>query len=341
MALKQLRLEGPSLDDLLAQVFAVHGPLARIVAAEKVMVGGIRGFFARSHFEVTVDVPALLGGTAVGAAGSAGDKGDARDGVEDSASARDSASDSASATGGHVLPGARKRAGLVSLLEDAERDEARFHPAAAPPLVSTDSDAFAVLMDDLTFNVFTPVERPVPASSGPFPALTAPPVLAGAGDLVVCAGVGADSIPAAVLLGDVVGLSAVVLAGVLEGEGRRIENRRTAAQARARGVQRGESITVAFGLGPGADVADGVAQLAGLEPDQVWLVIDAGRKPADTAAWVAMVRAALPVAGLVVQGAGATQTPETVERLGLPIAFIDGKSTRPAAPGRHRRRGIE
>ncbi|MET0955431.1 MAG: hypothetical protein ABWY68_05730, partial [Cryobacterium sp.] len=52
-----MRLEGATLPELQARVLAEHGDAARIVAAEQVTVGGIRGFFAKRHVEVTVEVP--------------------------------------------------------------------------------------------------------------------------------------------------------------------------------------------------------------------------------------------------------------------------------------------
>lgn len=55
---RQFRLEGSSLAELRERVLREHGTQARIVAAEKVTVGGIRGIFAREHYEVTVEVPA-------------------------------------------------------------------------------------------------------------------------------------------------------------------------------------------------------------------------------------------------------------------------------------------
>lgn len=54
---RQLLLDGPDLESLMARVRREHGPTARIVKAERVRSGGIGGFFAREYFEVTVDVP--------------------------------------------------------------------------------------------------------------------------------------------------------------------------------------------------------------------------------------------------------------------------------------------
>ncbi|WP_166760209.1 hypothetical protein [Frigoribacterium faeni] len=50
-------MSGESLEALRAEVRAVHGPGARIVAAQKVTVGGVAGLLARKHYEVTVEVP--------------------------------------------------------------------------------------------------------------------------------------------------------------------------------------------------------------------------------------------------------------------------------------------
>jgi hypothetical protein len=52
----RLQLEGTSLSDLQAQVLAEHGTTATIVQVEKVTVGGIRGFFARRHYELIVEI---------------------------------------------------------------------------------------------------------------------------------------------------------------------------------------------------------------------------------------------------------------------------------------------
>ncbi len=273
----------------------LYGPKARLVAAEKVTVGGIRGFFARSHFEVSIELPSEPDDVAT-----------------------------------HRMPAPGRRAGLMALLEDAERDEASFNKAVVPPAppVSTASDAFAVLMDDLTFNVAPPEAAPQP-----------PSVLAGPGDLVICAGLGSDAAEGARLLSSAVGVGDISRAGTWpSGDGdarstsRRVANRREATEARAHGVEKSEPVIVAFGLGPGVDVAERAVRVAGLAPDQVWLVVDAGRKSEDTRAWVELMCAAVPVAGLLVCGAAATGTPESVDNLGLPVAWVDGKRTTRTAP---------
>lgn len=67
----RLQLEGPNLEDLLAQVRRQYGEGARILQAEKVRSGGLGGFFAREHFQIDVEIddeltgaPAVRGGRA-------------------------------------------------------------------------------------------------------------------------------------------------------------------------------------------------------------------------------------------------------------------------------------
>ncbi|MHA7264729.1 hypothetical protein ACX80W_16185, partial [Arthrobacter sp. TMN-37] len=57
MALNRFHLSGPSIEGLRQQVRAEYGPEAVIVRAEAVTVGGLGGFLARHHYEVTVELP--------------------------------------------------------------------------------------------------------------------------------------------------------------------------------------------------------------------------------------------------------------------------------------------
>ncbi|GAA2913083.1 hypothetical protein GCM10010443_89730 [Actinoplanes cyaneus] len=50
-------LEGPAIEPLLAQVRDEYGSRVRIVSADKVRSGGIGGFFAKQHYELSVEVP--------------------------------------------------------------------------------------------------------------------------------------------------------------------------------------------------------------------------------------------------------------------------------------------
>lgn len=348
MEVRRFQLEGPSLDALKAQVLAEHGPRARIIAAEKVTVGGIGGFLSRQHYEVTVELPP---------------SGRRRAPVEPDLPSR---TDSG-------------RAGISALLEEAERAESTLHPAAtiipavpvvpvvpavpAPqpaPSVSTGSHAFAELMDTLAASTGTPAHAPaafvpglqetqppnagsqVPLSQpgsgwinqGAEPAQRnavpmAPAPLGGAGDLVMVVGLGDDALEVCRSMADFsgAGAAAVRVAGVLETDGvGRAADRRAVATARAAGVMAGHSIFLAYGLGrSGTEMGRHSTLISALAADQVWVAVDAGRKPEDTAAWVGAVRSAAVVDAAAVEGIDTTGTPQSVNALGLPIGWLDGE----------------
>ena len=50
-------LEGPAIEPLLAQVREEYGSSVRIISADKVRSGGLGGFFAKQHYELSVEVP--------------------------------------------------------------------------------------------------------------------------------------------------------------------------------------------------------------------------------------------------------------------------------------------
>ena len=328
---RRFQLEGPSLDALKAKVFAEHGPRARIIAAEKVTVGGIGGFLSRQHYEVTVELPP---------------RGRRRAPVEPD------------------LPGrTSSKAGIAALLEEAERAESGLRPAS--PSVSTGSHAFAELMENLSASTGAPPPAPAPAPAAPavpvIPAAAepaaavqvplnriqldavypgpanepgrsamhpAPAPLTGAGDLVMVVGLGEDPLEVCRSMADHAGSgpAAVRVAGVLETDGvGRAADRRAVATARAAGVMSGHSVFLAYGLGrSGTEMGRHSTLISALAADQVWVVVDAGRKPEDTAAWVGAVRNAAVVDAAAVEGIDTTGTPQTVNLLGLPIGWLDG-----------------
>ncbi|HEY8721172.1 hypothetical protein, partial [Pengzhenrongella sp.] len=53
----RLLLDGESLAGLMLRVRTEMGPNAVVVKAERVRSGGVAGFFAKEHFELTVEVP--------------------------------------------------------------------------------------------------------------------------------------------------------------------------------------------------------------------------------------------------------------------------------------------
>ena len=312
---RRFQLEGPSLDALKAKVLAEHGPRARIIAAEKVTVGGIGGFMARKHYEVTVELPPRGRRAAPVAAD---------------------------------LP---SRAGISALLARAEEAEGTFRPEAAPvPDVSTGTNAFAELMADLSQNTGAPyrqAESSPAVAPGPFaqvsrsqgpgaplPGQEVPVPLAGAGDLVIVAGLGQDALLVCESMAAAAGFSAQALraAGAIDASGvGRAGDRRAVATARAAGVLAGHPIYLAYGLGRGvSEFARHTTLMSALAPDQLWVAVDAGRKAEDTAAWVGEIRAAAPVDAVAVEGLEGTATPQTVNGLGLPVGWLEGAAARSA-----------
>ena len=153
---------------------------------------------------------------------------------------------------------------------------------------------------------------------------TAPAVLSGAGDLIIVAGLGDDPVEVAHALSRRIRRAYVCDGGAVTGNTRRrVEDRRTAAAARAHGVQSGSPVVVSYGLG-GGDAADGfIAALAAISADQIWIVVDASRKSEDTERWVANLAGTVPVHALATIGTGRTASPETVLDLGLPEGWSD------------------
>jgi DNA-binding MurR/RpiR family transcriptional regulator len=93
-------------------------------------------------------------------------------------------------------------------------------------------------------------------------------------------------------------------------------DRRTGILARADAVRDGVALLA------GAAWTD-TATMAGLAPDQVWVVVDVGRKHEDTVAVLqAVVEAGAPVVGVVAIGADETATPGTVHLLGVPVMSL-------------------
>ena len=140
---KRLLLEGSDLDELMARVRAEMGPKARIIQAERVRSGGVGGFFAREHYEVTVEVPDDAAGPARGS-------------HSGFVAARSAASNGVGGAGA-----TRGVSGIEALLAEADAadasDEAErgwTHPkppqsVSVEPHVSTGGDAFASVLDSV------------------------------------------------------------------------------------------------------------------------------------------------------------------------------------------------
>lgn len=305
----EVQLTGSSMEELRERVRTRYGPEARIVSAESVTVGGIRGYLARRHFEVTVMVPAPQQQRSVGA---------------------------------------RRRAGIAALLQEADRSESALASAApaverAVPAVSTMSGGFDELVQDLARSTggtakAGPAGGSVPASGvrgrrayrapwpGRFP-----------GDLTVVVGLQEDALSVALGMAREAaatpgrGTADGGARGVFTGGGQEVEgylplgNRAAAVAARAAGVEGGYPVFVAWGIGSARGGDGQFAGLAPLAPDQVWVAVDARMKEADTAAWVAAVKAAVEISGLAVEHSTGTGSPETVDLLEIPVGWVDGR----------------
>ena len=297
------------------------------------MSGGIRGFFAKQYFEVTVELPE-------------------------------------SGTHGVHSMSLPTRVGLAALLEDADSAERQLLDAPQVEQPSTARPDFAALLAQMTFDTAQPSENPVvlapaagllpitaaaftppsaPAAIESAPAAGQPPrPLQSPGDLVLCIGLRADADLLARDWAEATGAEIIRCAPRSPGTAAPVSSnavlselvlsdRRDAAAARARGVENGAACIAVLGLtalGAEADAAArdsrerqlGVA--SGILPDQLWLVVDVSRKPEDTAAWVAACRDALDVHGVVAIGGAETSTPHSVAMLGLPVLWAPDSGTR-------------
>jgi hypothetical protein len=279
----RFRFDDVSREALAARVRSEFGASARILSASEVRVGGVGGFFARRFIDVIVDVPNAP-----------------------SAATR-------SRTGA---------IGLAALLEEAERDERReVPPVGAPviPVVSTQTEDFARLMNDLGKYSDLPPNAGLVMGSG-VPQLRDEP-----GGLVLFIGLGDDALVVARSLARTVRWSDVRMGGRILGDALpRVDTRREAGEFRAHCIAGGSVGLLAFGVGLGTVGVQGSAStLRSLAADQIWVVVDASRKADDTAAWVGAVRAAVPAAVIAVLHSVETLTPETVNALGLPIGWSD------------------
>lgn len=256
---------------------------------------------------------------------------------------------------GHALQGDA----IAALLAEADAAELTLHRSGAPG-VSTESPGFAELLDQLGSGLrppaaaqpdpvprVTPVaidsEPPVPAPRQEAPAspgrpampvrATVPAPLNGTGDLVVLVGLGDDALDTALAMSIAAGGADVRTAGQLSAYGHlHLDGRQSATAARAHAVETEQTVITAFGLGTARNTLARLQAISALSPDQLWVVVDAGRKHEDTARWVSLLRARLEVTAVAVVGAADTGSPESVDALGLPVGWIDGQPAPVPAP---------
>jgi hypothetical protein len=236
-------------------------------------------------------------------------------------------------------------AAIAALLEEADAAELNLHRTGSAG-VSTESPDFAQLLDQLGAGLRVPAApvtgpedgpdlgpaAPIPASPvfdvrTPAPAPpreTVPVLLSGVGDLVVLVGLGDDALDAALAMSMAAGGADVRTAGKLTAYGHlHVDGRQSATAARAHAVLTDQTVLVAFGLGKARDTVARLQSVAALSADQLWVVVDAGRKQEDTARWVKVLASQLNVTAVAVVGADETATPDTVRDLGLPVGWVD------------------
>lgn len=308
---------GATLDEVRASVLAEFGPGARIVSAERVTTGGVAGLFRKAHVEAVIEVPDPF----------------------DPPTARVAIASSPS-----------KRVGIAALLADAEAAESRI--AETDGTAGTRADAFASVLDGFASDGLAPPRRAagrsVPGKSG-LPSVTdgavtslpggaetdpwadlraelvapgtaaitvtavastpvpppAPAVRSADGDLVLLVGRATDVDAAAGVFANRHGLRATAAS-----------DRRSGILARADAVRDGVAL---LAVAAWTDVAT----TASLAPDQVWVVVDVGRKHEDAVAMLtAVVEVGVPIAGVLAIGAEETSTPETVRLLGVPVRTL-------------------
>jgi hypothetical protein len=297
-----LQLSAPTIDDLRQKVRDEHGPLARIVSAEKVIPRGIGRVRKPAYFEAVVELP------------------------------------DAPPTPPDVQVDPAARHGIAALLADADdaEDAAGTAPApthfdqvmaslggfAAPPAPTPPVSAAPAFAMPPVF----PAPLELEAARAPL-AVPVPPSVPG--DLVVVVSLGPDALTIAQAMCKSFGPGELRGGGTIKARGRvPLADRRSALLARADGVENGRVVFCAFGVDA---TDDGLGALAAIDADQVWIVVDAGRKTDDTQRWLQRIASVVEVAAVAVLGAASTATPHTVNALGLPIGWVDGA---PAATAR-------
>ncbi|MDN4642509.1 hypothetical protein [Arthrobacter sp. PsM3] len=343
------RLKGASLEEIRRKAEVQYGPAARIVSAERVISPGIAGLFAGDRYEAIVEVAKEREVVA----------GEVVPDPDIPAGAPGPAAALTGAAPAHDLQGAA----IAALLEEADAAELSLHSPGSGGL-STESPDFAELLEQLGAGLRGPgADAPgnhsrrasgtapaaaaeqtaaahpaaahatagqaqAPAPPAPRGSIPVPP--SGAGDLVVLVGLGDDALDTALAMSTAAGGADVRTAGKLSAYGHlHVEGRQGATAARAHAVLTDRTVLVAFGLGKARDTLTRLQSVAALSADQVWLVVDAGRKPADSARWVGVLAAELDITAVAIVGASETATPETVNALGLPVGWIDSGPAHP------------
>ena len=358
-------LEGPKLEPLLEQVHDEYGGRARIVSANKVRTSGLAGFFAKQHFEISVDV----GEDGSEPAGTLLDLVDARDDVFEGAEPEPAAPPTVAPMRGEdrtvtpmaipVLSPVPTRASVVSTsgaafadvmaglqsdLANARRmDEPvrRFESAPngarpkPPALVgnplAADLAALGLPTDLAAKARGDEPYRAIVTALADLPAAPAPPDRPG--DVFVVIGELTPALHTAQWAARTLRLdpTQVLLAGPSTAGTSIHPSRRISgppdAEKRARRMHRADVPWIVVVDAPlGVDASWTEAVCAALEATAVWATVDATRKPGDTANHL---RSLGNVDALAVYAADICADPGTVLALPAPIALLDGAVANP------------
>lgn len=281
MGPNRFQLSGPSLEGLRKKAKAVYGDDAKIVRAEEVTIGGLAGFFAKHHFEITVEVP-----------------------------------DRSAPTTDQLPLLTQPLKGLAALLAEADSAEADFHDVQVPS-VSTSSVRFETLLQGLESAAQPAPRRPKAQTTRETVHVLAGPgdliVVAGPRDDAVE--------PAAAIAASLGMTAFFTGGALTSTDGPHLSNRQEATAARAKGVEAAVPVVVAFGLGRPAEAFAMTHGLRALAADQIWAAVDATRKHDDTVRWVEAIESVVSLYAVAGFSRADTGTPETINALGLPIRW--------------------
>lgn len=302
------------MESLRWQLFESYGARARIIRAERIQTGGLFGIGATTSYEVTVQVD---GGKSP-KAGPPTRRGTARN---------------RASRGRETL-----RSGLAHLLADADDGDRAI--ASTPTLVSTQKPDFDLVLERVSESMGTapvagatsatamepaPVVEPGGLAVEPGGIVGVPAPSGRAGDLVVLVGVRDHPLRTAWTMAQSLPDGAVIrTAGDHRQEGvdHLIIDGNEITKVQALAAIEGKPLLVAFSVGQRR--SSNAAILSSVRADQLWLVVDATHKPADTQAWVRQASWFSVPTAVAVLGSTETATPETVNELGYPVGWVDG-----------------
>jgi hypothetical protein len=311
----RFQLKGPSLAALKWQLVHEYGQRARIIRAERIQVGGLFGLGAETSYEVTVEVD----GPPVQAAAPARTAG------------RRAAQPGQLPDARLQLAAAPSRRGLSALLAEADKADGEGTALAVTAEPVAAKPDFAAVLAKLAEAADDPGEPSAKSAGDParqdLPDGVVSPAT-GAGDLLVL--VGLRDAPLGVATSMLRELNHRGGAMLRTAGGHRVEgvehlliDSPGVKKAQALAAVANQPLLVAFSIGAGTSSKP--AALSALRPDQLWLVVDAAHKPEDTASWVRQICWFSTPDALAVVGSRDTETPETVNDLGVPVGWLDGQ----------------